>query len=88
MISIIAVVIFSSYLIAKQQAQKVAQSHPSSLSDFSTQLALFGSPELTPCWVFSADYAELMTGCTFDVYVSFYGKVLKVPPYSKNPQKI
>ena len=77
--------IAASYLIAKNKADMVAQSFLGNLSPMSAQLALFGGPELTPCWIFRAEYYDLMTGATFDVYVSLLGKVLKVPPHSKAP---
>jgi len=75
--------VVASYLIAKEKADMVAKSFPGNLSPMSAQLALFGAPELTPCWVFRAEYYDLMTGATFDVYISLLGKVTKVPPYSK-----
>jgi hypothetical protein len=78
--------LFASYITAREQAEKVAQSFPGSLSPLRTQLALFGAPELTPCWVFRAEYADAMTGATFDVYVSLLGSVLKIPPKSKMPE--
>jgi hypothetical protein len=76
---------FFSYAISKGRAQKVAESFPGSLSSMRTHLALYGVPELTPCWVFSAEYEDVLTGATFDVYVSLLGKVLKIPPKSKAP---
>ena len=76
---------FLSYSISKERAQKVAQSFPGPLSPLNTQLALYGVPELTPCWVFRAEYEDAITGSTFDVYVSLFGKVLKIPSKSKAP---
>jgi len=77
---------FSSYLEAKKQAKKVVQSFPGQLSPLSTQLVLFGSPNNFPCWVFRAEYSDLMTGATFDVYVSLWGNVFKIPPLSDMPE--
>jgi len=76
---------FISYAISKGRAEQVAESFPGTLSPLNTHLVLYGDPELTPCWVFSAEYDNAYTGATFDVYVSFFGKVLKIPPKSKAP---
>lgn len=75
-----------SYTISKEQAEKVAQSFPGKLSPMTARLALYGVPELTPCWVFRAEYEGEMTGATFDVYLSLLGRVLKIPPKSKMPE--
>jgi len=85
LILIVAGGCFYSYAISKERAQKVAESFPGFLSPMKTQLALYGDPELTPCWVFRAEYEDVLTGATFDVYVSLFGKVLKIPPQSKAP---
>jgi hypothetical protein len=76
---------FISYAISKGRAQQVAESFSGPLSPLNTHLVLFGDPELTPCWVFIAEYENVITGATFDVYVSFFGKVLKIPPKSRVP---
>ena len=76
---------FISYAISKGRAQQVAKSFPGALSPLNVHLVLFGDPELTPCWVFTAEYDNVYTGATFDVYVSFFGRVLKIPPKSKAP---
>ena len=82
---IIAGGFLASYFVAEEKAAQVANSFPGSLGSIETQFALHGLPKLTPCWVMRSEYANQMTGATFDVYVSFWGKVLKVPPMSKMP---
>lgn len=78
--------VFASYTIAKKQAKLVAQSFPGNLSPLNTQLYLYGDPDLKPCWIFRAEYVDVMTGATFDVSVSFSGSVLEIPPMSKMPE--
>ncbi len=68
-------VFFTSYSCAKGKAEVVAQSCYYSISPLKAHLALFGNSELTPCWLFSAEYDQkgILSGSTFDVYVSFTG---------------
>jgi hypothetical protein len=75
-----------SYIVAKRKALKVAASFKGNLSPFNSQLVLFGPPEITPSWAFRAEYSDLMTGSTFDVYVSLLGEVIKIPPKSEFPK--
>ena len=75
-----------SYINAKEKANLVAKTFTGNLSPFTTQLFILGgNTNLPPCWIFRAEYYDLITGATFDVYVSIFGKVLKVPPKSKAP---
>lgn len=69
----------SSFLVAKNRADNVAIAFEGSLSPLKGQLVIFGDDPLFPCWVFRGEYSNVMTGATFDVYVSFFGKVLKKP---------
>ena len=69
----------SSYLVAKNRAYNVAIAFEGSLSPLKGQLVIFGGDPLAPCWVFRGEYSNVMTGATFDVYVSFFGEVLKKP---------
>lgn len=77
---------FFSYTKSKEQAKKVAQSFAGPLSPMKTQFILYIDHELTPCWVFRAEYEDVITGATFDVYVSLLGKVIEIPPKSKMPE--
>ena len=79
MVAIVFTTGLSSYLVAKNSANNVALAYEGSLSPLKGQLVLFGDDPLTPCWVFRAEYGNVITGATFDVYVSFFGKVLKKP---------
>jgi hypothetical protein len=76
---------FLSYSSSKKVAQEVADSFPGELSPLKANIVLFGSSDLTPCWVFTAEYEDQLTGATFDVYVSLLGKPLKIPPKTKMP---
>jgi len=78
--------LFASYSVAIRQAKKVEQSFSGNLSPLGTRLIPFGIPGITPCWVVRSEYSDLYTGATFDVYVSLFGKVLRVPPQSKAPE--
>ena len=66
----------ASFLIAKKSADRVAFEFEVALSPLESRLILFGDDPWTPCWVFRWEYTNLITGATFDVYVSFTGKVL------------
>ena len=69
----------SSFLISKRSAEKVAERYTGEISPLRGHLVLFTGDTFTPCWRFSGEYANLMTGSTFDVYVSFLGEVQKAP---------
>jgi hypothetical protein len=79
----LAAATYASYSIAERQAEKVAQSYPGPLSPLKAQLALYGIPGPTPCWVFRAEYSDAITGAMFEVYVSLLGNIIKIPPRSK-----
>ncbi len=79
LIIVISIAGFSSYFIAKSRAIDIATTFDGSLSPLRGDLALFGEESLAPCWIFKAEYSNAMTGATFDVYISFWGKVLKQP---------
>ena len=68
-----------SYFKAKTQADNVALAYQGPLSPLKGHLVIFGDYPLFPCWVFTGEYSNMMTGATFDVYVSFWGEVLQKP---------
>jgi len=76
----------ASYKIAKGKAKKVVETFPGQLSPLNAQLALFNSSSFPPCWIFRAEYENLMTGATFDVYVSLSGRIIMIPPKAKYPE--
>jgi hypothetical protein len=81
LIFIIMISIFgiSSFYIAKNRANDIALTFKGPLSPLKGELVLFGDDPIFPCWVFSGEYSNAITGAKFDVYVSFLGKVLKQP---------
>lgn len=69
-----------SYSISKKRAECVVQKYPElSISPLKGRLILFIDDEWRPCWLFIGEYNNVLTGMTFDVYVSLFGRVL--PPY-------
>jgi hypothetical protein len=70
----------TSYLIAKRSAEKIRESYAGEVSQLKGHLIIFHANKLVaPYWVFRGEYANLMTGATFDVYVSLLGNVQTVP---------
>jgi hypothetical protein len=69
----------SSFLIAKRSAEKVRESYAGEVSQLKCHLIIFHDGEFAPYWLFIGEYANLMTGATFDVYVSLLGNVQTVP---------
>jgi hypothetical protein len=72
-----------SYAKSKGQANRAARSFTGQLSPMKTQLALYGDPEVAPCWIFRAEYKGPNSDGTFYVYVSLLGKVKKISSKSK-----
>ncbi len=73
--------IFLSYSISKERAENFAQRyHELSISPLKGRLILFIGGEFRSCWLFSGEYNDELTGMTFDVFVSFFGRVLKPYP--------
>jgi hypothetical protein len=68
-----------SFLISKRSAEKIRESYAGEVSKLKGHLILFNGDDFRPCWLFTGEYAKLMTGSTFDVYVSFLGNVQTEP---------
>jgi hypothetical protein len=75
----ILVCFLGSFLISQNTAEKIRKNLNNEVSHLKGQLVLFQNDSFNPCWVFRGEYALVMTGATFDVYVSLTGDVLKVP---------
>ena len=71
--------VFLSYSVSKEQAEEVAQRHQGSVSPLKGQLVLFIGDDFSPCWVFRGEYEDALTGATFDVYVSVFGRIIRAP---------
>ena len=69
----------SSFLISKRSAEKVAERYAGEIGPLKGHPILFTGDKFTPCWWFRGEYVNLMTGSTFDVYVSFLGNVQTGP---------
>ena len=81
MILLIALGVFSSYSVSKGRAERIAQASKMPISPLKGGLIVLVDDEFLPCWVFRGEYENAMTGATFDVYVSLFGRVLKGPPH-------
>lgn len=68
-----------SYSASKSRAEIIAQNFRVPISPLEGHLVLFIDNEFSPCWIFIGEFESAITGATFDVYVSLFGKVLKVP---------
>jgi hypothetical protein len=69
----------SSFLISKKSAEKVRGSYAGEVSRLKGRMILFKGDDFRPCWLFTGEYVNLMTGSTFDVYVSFLGNIQAEP---------
>ena len=49
-------------------------------------LILFVDGEFDPCWIFMGEHQTALTGGTFDVYVSLFGKVIDTPGKNRQGQ--
>jgi len=79
---IIGILLFLSYSIAKGRAEEVAKRFPGNLSPLKSHLVLSIGNDFKPCWIFQAEYNDLLTGSTFDVYITLFGKVFKKPKFT------
>lgn len=77
---------FGSFWFSKNKAEAIRNNFGNEVSEFKWQLILFQNASFSPCWVFRGEYADVITGATFDVYTSLAGKVLKAPKNSSKPQ--
>ena len=73
-----------SYSISKKHAEAVRDDYQRdyhlSISPLKGHLMLGIDGKLSPFWFFNGEYLDAITGCTFDVYVSLFGKIFKTPP--------
>lgn len=70
----------SSFLVAKRSAEKIGESNAGEVSQLKGHLIIFHDNKfVAPYWLFKGEYANLMTGATFDVSVSLLGNVQTVP---------
>ena len=76
---IVIVGLLISYFIAKHSAEKITHEYKYSISPLKGQLVLFIDDSFSPCWVFRGEYENALTGVTFDVFVSIFGKIILVP---------
>ena len=77
---LISLGVFLSYSVSKERAERIAHESKIPISPLKGKLIVFIDNEFLPCWVFRGEHENAMTGATFDVYVSLFGRVLKGPP--------
>lgn len=70
----------SSYFYSFKKAEKIKDTYEGSLSPLHGRLIIFRNDKIKPQWVFSAEYEKLITGATFDINISLFGKVIQQPP--------
>ncbi len=75
MLLIVIILSFSSFFYSKSVASKAANLYGEKLSFVASNLVLFGGDPYAPSWVYRWEYNNIMTGATFDVYVSFFGNI-------------
>lgn len=68
-----------SFWSAKKNADDIRMKFDGEVSNLKGRLVLFQGDDFSPCWVFRGEYIHMITGATFDVYVSLLGNVLKEP---------
>jgi hypothetical protein len=73
-----------SFFNAQRKAVNITNNFEDSLSSLKGRLILFENKALKPQWLFSAEYNEIITGTTFDIQISMFGKVTKQPALTKN----
>ena len=67
--------ILLSYSVAKTQAEVTVKKYGTQISPLKGHVVLFFEDKFEPCWVFTGEHKEKMTGTTLSVIVSFFGKV-------------
>ncbi len=71
-----------SYYLARKNAKSIVKGN-TNLSSLRGNLVLYIDNKLKPCWLFKAEHNFILTGGTFDIYVSFMGKIIKIPNGNK-----
>ena len=71
---------------AQVKANKIRDTFVGNLSELKGSLVLFESEKFRPYWGFNAEYTDIMTGATFDIDISIFGKVIRQPPKTKKIQ--
>ena len=71
----------SSFVISKRSAEEVKamKSYAAEIGPLKGHLILLTGDKFAPCWRFSGEFVNLMTGSTFNVYVSLLGNVQTLP---------
>ncbi len=83
-ISLLFIVFTSaSFINAQNKAEKIKTTFEGNLSELKGRLILFENKKLSPSWYFSAEYADFITGATFDIEISILGDVIRQPPKTK-----
>ncbi len=67
-----------SFYFAKNNAKNLVE-YKTNLSPLKGTLVLFINGKFRPCWLFKAEHNSLLTGGTFDIYVSLIGEIIKKP---------
>lgn len=68
---------YVSFSISRKQANLVAERYRDIISPLKGELVLFIDGDFRPCWVFRGEPKELLSGSTYDVYVSLTGKIIQ-----------
>jgi hypothetical protein len=72
-----------SYSVSKVHANRIVRESKMPVSPLKGRLIVFIDDEFLPCWLFRGEFENAMTGATFDVHVSLFGRVLKSPPHTE-----
>ena len=83
---VVIIGMFCSYSVSKRRAEVVARNSHLPLSPLKGRLILFVGSEFHPCWIFMAEHQHLLTGGTFDIYVSLFGNVVNTPEGRTKPR--
>lgn len=77
MLATFMVCVFFSYTISKSRAEELSSVQGVEISPVKGRLLLFVGDEFNPCWLFSGENEKALTGATFDVRVSFFGRIIE-----------
>lgn len=86
-ILILTILVFlgwQSLTLSRKNAEQIADSFKGNISPLRAQFVLVKDDKIcVPYWIFRGEYEDLITGASFDVEISLFGKVLKKPPSAK-----
>jgi len=78
-LSLVAIGAFLSYTTSKEKAAELARNQSVQISPLKGNLVLIIGDKFSPCWLFRGENEKALSGATFDVYVSLFGRVINTP---------